>query len=136
MNITFEDHAVVVSGAAHGIGRSIAHAFTSRGARVFAFDIREDELRTLVNDTDSGADGKVFNIGSTEEISIEALADKIIAVTGSKSEKQFLTYEQAYGKPFDDMLRRVPCLRRINGMTGYVPRTDLTRILRSLIPLS
>ena len=41
------------------------------------------------------------------------LADKIIKMAKSTSEKQFITYEQAYGKPIDDMMRRVPSLERI-----------------------
>ncbi|MFQ5491511.1 MAG: GDP-mannose 4,6-dehydratase [Phycisphaerae bacterium] len=79
------------------------------------------------------APGRVYNIGAQEEISIEALADKIIEMTGSKSEKQFLTYEQAYGRAFDDMMRRVPCLDRIKETVGYAPKTGLTEILAAVI---
>jgi UDP-glucose 4-epimerase len=77
--------------------------------------------------------GEVFNIGSSEEITIEALADKIIAMTGSRSEKRFLTYEQAYGRPFDDMARRIPCLERIEKLVGYRPKTTLDRTLELII---
>lgn len=45
------------------------------------------------------APGRVYNIGATEEIAIEGLADKIIELTGSKSEKKILSYEEVYGKP-------------------------------------
>ncbi len=79
------------------------------------------------------APGRVYNIGATEEISIEGLADKIIELSGSKSEKQFLSYEEAYGRSFDDMMRRVPCLDRVNGMVGYEPKTRLTEILQLVI---
>jgi UDP-glucose 4-epimerase len=58
------------------------------------------------------AAGRVYNVGSTEEISIEDLAKKIIAATGSKSEIRYISYEEAYGKPVDDMMRRTPCLDR------------------------
>jgi len=77
--------------------------------------------------------GRVYNIGSTEEISIEALADKIIAMTNSRSEKKYLSYEQAYGKPFDDMKRRVPCLDRIKDTVGFVPQTSLDETLSIII---
>jgi UDP-glucose 4-epimerase len=77
--------------------------------------------------------GRVYNIGSTEEVTIEALADKIIQMTGSTSTKQHLSYEEAYGRPFDDMMRRIPCLNRIRGLIGYQPTTDLTEILRQVI---
>ena len=77
--------------------------------------------------------GRVYNIGSAEEITIEALADKIIELTGSKSQKKFISYQEAYGKPFDDMTRRVPCLERIKKVVGYEPKTSLDEILRAVI---
>ena len=79
------------------------------------------------------APGRVYNIGSTEEISIEALADKIIEMTGSKSGKKFLSYEEAYGRPFDDMMQRVPCLDRVHEAVGYKPETNLTQTLELVI---
>ena len=39
--------------------------------------------------------GKVYNIGSAEEITIAALAEKIIELTGSRSEKKFISYQEA-----------------------------------------
>lgn len=90
-----------------------------------------DGVISLINCSD--APGRVYNIGATEEVSIEELADKIIAMTGSKSEKKFLSYEQAYGKPFDDMDRRMPCLERIKGTVGYEPKAGLDEILVSVI---
>ena len=79
------------------------------------------------------APGRVYNIGSTEEISIEELADKIIQMTESKSQKKYISYEAAYGKPFDDMARRMPCLDRIRETVGFEPKTTLDRILQSVI---
>ncbi len=79
------------------------------------------------------AAGKVYNIGSSEEISIEGLADKIIEMTGSKSKKQFVSYEQAYGRPIEDMMRRVPCLERIKKVIGWAPVTDLAETLEIII---
>ena len=79
------------------------------------------------------APGRVYNVGSTEEVTIEALADKIIQMTHSKSTKEFISYEQAYGKPFDDMMRRVPCLDRISRTTGFRPTTTLDRMLEIII---
>ncbi len=79
------------------------------------------------------AAGKVYNIGSTEEISIEGLADKIIELTGSKSKKEFVPYDVAYGRRMDDMMRRVPNLRRINEAIGWQPKTSLTETLEVII---
>lgn len=76
------------------------------------------------------AAGKVYNIGSSEEISIEELADKIIKMTGSKSQKQFVPYELVYGRPIDDMMRRVPDLERIKETIGWESKTPLDEILQ------
>ncbi len=77
--------------------------------------------------------GKVYNIGSTEEIDIESLADKIIEMTGSKSRKEFVPYHVAYGRPIEDMMRRVPCLERIKKAIGWEPKTPLTDALQMII---
>lgn len=79
------------------------------------------------------AAGNVYNIGSTEEIAIEGLADKIIEMTGSKSTKEFVAYEEAYGMPMEDMMRRVPSLERIKKTIGWEPKTSLTETLQVII---
>lgn len=79
------------------------------------------------------AAGKVYNVGATEEITIEGLADKIIGLTSSTSEKRYISYEEAYGRPFDDMMRRVPCLDRVREAVGYSPKTNLTQTLETII---
>jgi len=79
------------------------------------------------------ATGRVFNVGSSEEISIEALADKVIEKTGSKAGKEFLSYEKAYGRAFDDMMRRVPCLDRIGEAIGFRPQYTLDQTLQMII---
>ncbi len=90
-----------------------------------------DCLITLMNCPE--APGRVYNIGATEEITIEALADKVIKMTGSKSEKKYISYKEAYGRPFDDMMRRVPCLDRVRETVHYEPKTSLTQMLESII---
>ncbi len=77
--------------------------------------------------------GKVYNIGSDEEIAIEALADKVIMMTGGKSKKQFVPYDVAYGKPLEDMMRRVPGLERIKRAIGWKPTTSLNETLGLII---
>jgi 3-oxoacyl-[acyl-carrier protein] reductase len=45
MNLSFPNKTVLVTGAAHGIGRAMCMAFAERGAKVFALDILQDELQ-------------------------------------------------------------------------------------------
>ncbi|MHC4122462.1 MAG: GDP-mannose 4,6-dehydratase [Planctomycetota bacterium] len=105
---------------------------TGRQSRCFGYvgDVI-DVVMALINHPKAA--GRVYNIGSTEEITIEGLADKIIVMTGSKSKKKFISYEDAYGKPFDDMMRRLPSLDRIKEVIGYEPKTSLEQILKSVI---
>ncbi len=77
--------------------------------------------------------GQVYNIGNPEEISITELAKKIIALTGSKSVLRFVPYQEALGEGFEDMLRRVPDIRKIAALTGYKPRHNLEAILKRVI---
>jgi UDP-glucose 4-epimerase len=76
------------------------------------------------------AAGRVYNIGMNEEISIEELADKIIRITGSKSKKEFVPYQVAYGKPIEDMMRRVPSVERIKETIDWESKTSLDEILQ------
>ncbi len=77
--------------------------------------------------------GQVYNLGSDSEISIEELADLVIEMTGSSSKKEFLTYEQAYGRTFDDMQRRIPSLKKANKAVGYSPKMPLRETLSLII---
>lgn len=77
--------------------------------------------------------GRVYNLGTDREITIDQLADMVIGLTDSRSEKKFLSYEQAYGKPFDDMIRRVPSLKRIQEAIGYRPEFGLEKTLELVI---
>lgn len=80
-----------------------------------------------------GATGEVINIGTKEPITIEELADKVIHLTGSVSEKRFLSYEEAYGRPFDDMQIRVPDLSKIHRLIGWSPKHSLDETLLQVI---
>jgi len=105
---------------------------TGRQSRCFSYvgDIIEGMI-ALVNCPDAA--GKVYNLGSAEEITIEALADKIIEMTDSGSEKKFISYKQAYGRELEDMTRRVPSLERIESAIGWQPNTSLEQSLEIII---
>jgi UDP-glucose 4-epimerase len=77
--------------------------------------------------------GQVFNIGHGQEISINALAAKVKALTASQSEIVRVPYEQAYEAGFEDMPRRVPDISKISGLIGYAPTVELDEILTRVI---
>ncbi len=76
--------------------------------------------------------GKVINIGNDFEISINALAQKIIKETSSKSEIIHVPYEEAYGDGFEDMERRVPNIELINHLVGWQPKRNLSTIISDM----
>jgi len=81
--------------------------------------------------------GQVVNIGSTQEIRIFDLARRVLASLGDNQDAadriMLVPYEQAYAAGFEDMLRRVPDITRIQKMTGWLPRHDLDRILADVL---
>ena len=87
-------------------------------------------LRVLDN---RRAVGSVFNVGSTEEITILELAKAIVEKTSSSSEIQLVPYDEAYQEGFEDMRRRVPDVSKIEALTGWRPRHTLHDILTHTI---
>jgi UDP-glucose 4-epimerase len=79
------------------------------------------------------AAGEVFNVGGTQEITIVHLAEKIIAACNSQSQIHFIPYHEAFGKDFEDMMRRVPGIDKIKALIGYQPETSLDTILKRII---
>jgi UDP-glucose 4-epimerase len=77
--------------------------------------------------------GQTFNIGCPEEISILALARRVIEYTGSRSDVELVSYDDAYGPGFEDMSRRVPDTSRITALTGWQPQRTLDDALRDII---
>lgn len=75
------------------------------------------------------AHGQVINLGSTEEVSIRALAERIIERTGSKSKIELVPYQEIYGEGFEDMLRRVPKLTKVDRLIGWQPQRKLVNII-------
>ena len=83
------------------------------------------------------ARGRIFNIGSTEEISIHDLAGRVIRILHSKSTIELVPYSKAYEPGFDDMQRRKPVLTRLQTTTGFRPQTNLRTIIeRTAVKLS
>ncbi|HXL80433.1 MAG TPA: GDP-mannose 4,6-dehydratase [Pyrinomonadaceae bacterium] len=77
--------------------------------------------------------GQVYNIGSTEEISIVKLAERVKGLTNSDSEIVFVPYDEAYEEGFEDMPRRVPDTSKIKQLVGFQPKMKLDGILQSVI---
>jgi UDP-glucose 4-epimerase len=92
-------------------------------------DVR-DTVESLVRLIDTPQSvGEVVNVGNTEEITIEALAQLVKKRTASSSAIEFVPYDKAYEPGFEDMMRRVPCVDKLHALTGFRPQTPLTEII-------
>jgi UDP-glucose 4-epimerase len=85
--------------------------------------------------------GQVFNVGSTEEISVLELARKVLRATADSSAVDedritFVPYEQAFVAGFEDMQRRVPSIMKIREHIGWEPKYTLDETLRDIIASS
>lgn len=104
------------------------------GSQSRCFTHVDDAVGAIIKVADHReANGEVFNVGSQQEITILDLARRIKDLTASDSKIVFIPYEEAYEEGFEDMMRRVPDLTRINRLIGYKPKVQLDEILRSVI---
>ena len=79
------------------------------------------------------AAGEIFNLGNTEEITINGLADRVLEAVGSTSEIVHVPYSQAYAPGFEDMERRVPDIRKAKKCFAYAPKRSLDDIIESVV---
>jgi UDP-glucose 4-epimerase len=77
--------------------------------------------------------GEVVNIGSNQETTIEELALLVKQRTSSSSPLRYVPYGQAYEPGFEDMQRRVPCLEKLERLTGFRPAKPLAEIVDSVV---
>jgi UDP-glucose 4-epimerase len=81
---------------------------------------------------DKRAYGQVFNLGSSEQVSITQLAERVLGVLGSSSTITYVPYESAYGAGFEDMERRVPDCTRARQQIGFRPSRSLAEIIEAV----
>jgi UDP-glucose 4-epimerase len=103
------------------------------GAQSRCFGWVGDVVQALIRlGSHEDAVGSIFNIGSDQEVTINQLAELVKDVTGSSSPIRHVSYEEAYGKGFEDMFRRVPDLSRIRAAIGYAPTKNLREIVQAV----
>lgn len=102
------------------------------GSQTRTFAYIKDALRVVEIIMKRGRTGGVYNIGSTGEITILDLAQKIIVMTGSSSEIIMIPFQEAFGDRFEETARRVPDIRRLRDL-GYSPRYCLNEALKEII---
>jgi UDP-glucose 4-epimerase len=84
-------------------------------------------LDSLMSNSEST--GQAYNVGSTNEISIKDLAQKVIDVTGSKSQIVFKKHSEVFGDNFEEPARRVPDISKLAKAIGWQPKKSLESII-------
>ncbi len=115
----------------------------------------EDAVRAIIGLAECAeAVGQVFNVGSTEEVTILDLAQKVLQLTSGAGQRRFaessgtvqgglqtagdgrivfVSYDHAYETGFEDMRRRVPDVSKIKAAIGWEPQIQLDETLRRVI---
>ena len=86
-----------------------------------------DALVLLMNFKESI--GQAFNIGSTNEITITELAQKVIKLTNSTSEIIYKKHSEVFGDHFEEPQRRVPDISKIKKIVGWQPKQSLDEVI-------
>jgi UDP-glucose 4-epimerase len=103
------------------------------GTQTRCFCHVQDTIRALMGLMDSDSSGEIFNVGSTNRISILELADRVRALTESTSELTFVPYEKVYDQGIEDMLHRIPSIAKVHAAIGWQPEHDLESILADVV---
>ena len=105
---------------------------TGKQVRCFChvLDVVPALIRLIAADS---ACGRAVNLGSNEQVSIEGLAQRVIAATGSASTIRRVSYQDAYGSGYEDMQRRVPDCTLASDLVGFRARRSLDEIIQAVI---
>jgi UDP-glucose 4-epimerase len=123
------------------IPRFVAAALAGRpleihgdGTQTRCFCHVQDTIRALVGlMTAAEVSGEIFNVGSTERISITDLARRVLVLTGSDSQLVPVPYNEVYGQGIEDMLHRQPSIEKVETTIGWHPTFGLEEILRDVV---
>ena len=79
------------------------------------------------------ASGEIYNVGSERPIRILDLARRVIEMTHSESEVDFIPHREVYGQGIEDMYHRIPATDKIAAALGWRASLDLDVILADAI---
>jgi len=77
--------------------------------------------------------GQIFNIGNDREYTVRELAERMIAISGSKSTIRYVRQEEVYGESYEDIPRRIPNVDKMRRVLGVSAETSLDDGLQKTI---
>lgn len=104
------------------------------GEQIRTFTYVDDAVEAVTRlMREPAAAGEIFNIGSSNTVTINELALRVKQTAQSSSIIQYIPYEKAYGSNFEDVRQRVPDVTKLLAFTGYEPDTSLDAIIRRVV---
>jgi len=104
------------------------------GTQTRCFCHVQDTIRALAGLMDArDISGQIFNVGSTERVTITELAQRVLTLTGSSSTTVPVPYDEVYGQGIEDMLHRQPAIEKVSGAIGWQPTRSLDEILSDVV---
>ena len=104
------------------------------GSQTRCFCHVQDTIRALAGLMDArDISGQIFNVGSTERVTINELAQRVLTLTGSSSTTVPVPYDEVYGQGIEDMLHRQPAIEKVSGAIGWEPTRSLDEILSDVV---
>jgi len=100
------------------------------GSQVRSFCHIKDCVEALVKASEKP--NEIYNIGADNPVSMKQLAEQVIKLSGSSSKIQYVPYEEAFTKEFEDIMYRVPNIDKIRSL-GYEPKYSLDDIITDMI---
>jgi UDP-glucose 4-epimerase len=103
------------------------------GTQTRSFCHVSDTVQALAALMDAEISGEIFNVGSSERVSILELAERVKRATGSSSELAFVPYDEVYGQGIEDTLHREPATAKVKNAIGWQTTLDLDRIIADVV---
>ena len=97
-------------------------------SRVFCHVLDAASAVTQLMETEKSI-GEVFNVGGIGEVTINELAEKVITLTKSNSKTEYVPYELAYARGYEDMQRRIPDITKVSNFLNWKPERLLPKII-------
>ena len=101
------------------------------GSQIRSFCHIEDTINILLQIQD--LEEHIFNVGNDEPITIKELAEKVIQLSGSKSQIKFVDPKEIYTENYGDINKRIPDLTKLKQTIIHRNKYSIDSIIKSLL---
>lgn len=101
------------------------------GSQIRSFCHIEDAINILLQIQD--LEEQIFNVGNDEPITIKELAEKVIQLSGSKSQIKFVNPKEIFTEDYADINKRIPDLTKLKQTIIHTNKYSIDNIIKSLL---